>query len=61
MLLHKKLCLKPILCNIVESNGANDFVEVKRGKEDKKIKMEDIIKLIQKRGRYHSNNLTKLG
>ena len=38
------LRLKPVLCNILEANGANDLVESKRGLKNKKIKIEDVIK-----------------
>ena len=40
--------LKPVLCNIRESNGSNDLVESKRGKQHQSIKMEDVIKSMQK-------------
>lgn len=39
--------LKPVLCNIVEANNANDLVESKRGVKHKNIKVEDILRLMQ--------------
>ena len=35
--------LKPVLCNIIEAKGGNDFVEMKRGKKHENIKLEDVI------------------
>ena len=40
--------LKPVLCNILEANGGNDFVEMKRGKKHENIKLEDVIVQMQK-------------
>ena len=36
--------LKVVFCNILRSNGGNDLVEEYRGKEGKKIKIEDILR-----------------
>jgi len=35
--------IKPVLCNILEAKGGNDFVEMKRGKKHAHIKLEDVI------------------
>ena len=42
------LRLKPVLCNILEASGSNDLVESKRGKKYANIKMEDILRDMQK-------------
>ena len=39
--------LKPVLCNIIEANGANDLVESKRGEKFKNIKLENVIQKMQ--------------
>ena len=40
--------LKPVLCNIREANGSNDLVECKLGIKYQNIKMEDVIRSMQK-------------
>ena len=39
--------MKPVLCNILEANGANDLVKNKRGVKHQKIQMEKVIKKMQ--------------
>ena len=51
------LRLKPVLCNILEANGANDLVESKRGLKNKKIKIEDVIKKMQKQNNIETVDL----
>ena len=36
--------LKVVFCNVLQSNGGNDLVEEYRGKEEKKIRIEKILK-----------------
>ena len=36
--------LKVVFCNILRGNGGNDLVEEYRGKEGRKIKIENILK-----------------
>ena len=48
--------LKPVLCNILEAKGGNDFVEMKRGKKHANIKLEDIIIQMQKEKEDDDNN-----
>lgn len=41
--IHTFLCVKPVLCNIIEVNGANNLVECTCGKEIENIKVENVI------------------
>ena len=47
--------LKPVLCNILEAKGGNEFVEMKRGKQHADIKLEDIIIQMQKEDKDEDN------
>ena len=51
------LRLKPVLCNILEANGANDLVESKRGIKHKNLKLEDVIKKMEQQNDTESVNL----
>ena len=51
------LRLKPVLFNILEANGSNDLVESKRGKKYANIKMEDILRDMQKSDSAKTMNL----
>ena len=42
------LRLKPVLCNIIEANCGNDLMESKRGVKHRNIKIEDVIRTMQK-------------
>ena len=48
--------IKPVLCNIMEANGGNDFVEMKRGKKHENIKLEDVIVQMQKEEENYGDN-----
>ena len=56
--------LKPVLCNILEAKGGNDYVEMKRGKKYENIKLEDVILQMQKKTKIltivHSQILWRL-
>ena len=53
--------IKPVLCNILEAKGGNDFVEMKRGKKHAMIKLEDVIVQMQKENENNdSNSLTDI-
>ena len=49
--------LKPVLCNIIEANGANDLVESKRGVKHQKIKVEHIIRSMEQDDENVENDL----
>ena len=48
--------IKPILCNIIEARGGNNFVEMKRGKKHENIKLEDVIVQMQKEEENNGDN-----
>lgn len=49
--------LKPVLCNKIEANGANDLVESKRGLKHKNIKLEDAIRKTKKQNKTETVDL----
>ena len=51
------LRLKPVLCNIIEANGANDLVESKRGIKHKNLKLEDVIRKMEQQNKTETVDL----
>ena len=49
--------LKVVLCNILRDNGGNDKVEDYRGVKYSKVKIENVIRAIEKEGNLNENDL----